>query len=132
MVTVHRLRWFAPALFVLFTAGCGSYSSNPSPSAPSPSPTPAPSSATAITVPSGARTLGNLAFVPNPVTVAQGTAIMWSNVDSVAHDMVSDTGVWDSGRVGPNESFRFTFNAKGTFPYHCSIHPGMTGTIVVQ
>jgi plastocyanin len=46
--------------------------------------------------------------------------------------MVSDTGVWDSGRVGQNGTFRFTFANKGSYPYHCSIHPGMTGTIVVQ
>ena len=57
---------------------------------------------------------------------------MWSNTDSTTHDMVSDTGVWDSGRVAPGGGFTFTFTSKGTYPYHCTIHPSMTGTIVVQ
>jgi plastocyanin len=72
------------------------------------------------------------AFVPNPVNVSQGGVITWSNTDSTTHDMVSDTGVWDSGRIAPNGNFNFTFAAKGSYPYHCSIHPSMTGTIVVQ
>jgi len=70
--------------------------------------------------------------VPNPAAVAQGTVVTWSNTDSTNHDIVSDTGVWDSGRLATGESFRFTFATRGTYTYHCSIHPGMTGTIVVQ
>jgi plastocyanin len=128
-------------LFLLFfmlavSAGCGSSnSSSSSPSAPSPTPTPSPTpsaSPTTITIQSGARTLSTFAFVPNPATVSQGAVVTWSNTDTTTHDMVSDTGVWDSGRIAPSDSFKFTFAAKGTYPYHCSIHPGMTGTIVVQ
>jgi plastocyanin len=70
--------------------------------------------------------------VPNPATVAQGAVVSWSNTDSTTHDIVSDTGVWDSGRLATGDSFRFSFALRGTYPYHCSIHPGMTGTIVVQ
>jgi plastocyanin len=120
---------------IALSVGCGSgYSSTPSPSAPSPTPSPTPSGsqATTITIPTNARTLGTAAFVPNPTTVSQGTVVTWSNTDSTTHDMVSDNGVWDSGRVAPNDSFKFTFTAKGTYPYHCTLHPGMTGTIVVQ
>jgi len=46
--------------------------------------------------------------------------------------MVSDTGAFDSGRVSANGSASVTFATSGSFPYHCSIHPGMVGTIVVQ
>ena len=46
--------------------------------------------------------------------------------------MVSDTGLFDSGRVTANGTVSVTFATRGTFPYHCSIHPGMIGTIVVQ
>ena len=72
------------------------------------------------------------AFVPNPVTITSGAVITWSNTDSATHDMVSDTGLWDSGRMAPSGSFNVTFASKGSFPYHCSIHSSMTGTIVVQ
>src|SRR6185369_7638957 len=121
-------------LFVTFVTGCGSgYSSSSSPSspsatpspapAPSPSPSPSPSGSTAaITIPTNARTLGTGAFVPNPATVTQGTVVTWSNTDSTNHDIVSDTGVWDSGRLATGESFRFTFGARGTYTYHCTIH----------
>jgi plastocyanin len=67
------------------------------------------------------------------VLLANITGSNWSNTDSAAnHDIVSDTGVFDSGRLGTGDSFRFTFSARGTYPYHCALHPGMTGTIIVQ
>ena len=121
-------------LFAVIT-GCGSTSSTPSalPSpSPAPSPSPTASGTTTITIPQGARTLGSGAYMPNPATVSQGTVVSWSNTDSVVHDMVSDTGVFDSGRVDANGTVSVTFSTRGTFPYHCSIHPGMVGTIVVQ
>jgi len=70
--------------------------------------------------------------MPNPATVSQGTVVTWSNTDSVVHDMVADTGEFASGRVAANGTVSVTFSTKGTFPYHCSINPGMVGTIVVQ
>jgi plastocyanin len=119
----------ATALLAIIT-GCGSsYSSSPS----TPSPTPAPAGAsTTVTIPANARTLGTGAYVPNPATVSQGTSVTWSNTDSTTHDMVADNGAFDSGRVGPNGAYSFTFTQRGTYAYHCSIHPSMTGTIVVQ
>ena len=57
---------------------------------------------------------------------------MWSNADSTTHDVVADAGAFDSGRMGPNGAFSFTFSQRGTYAYHCTIHPTMTGTIVVQ
>jgi plastocyanin len=121
------------AVLLALIIGCGGGSS-PAPSTPSPTPAPTPSAAAAatITIETSARTLGTAAFVPNPVNVSQGGVITWSNTDSTTHDMVSDTGVWDSGRIAPNGSFNFTFAAKGSYPYHCSIHPSMIGTVVVQ
>ena len=134
----------AVALFlVAVLAGCGSgYSSSPtspaSPSTPStttPSTT-TPSTASAVTVaiPNGARSLGAGGFAPNPLTVAVGTTVTWSNTDtaSASHDVVADNGAFDSGQFGNGRTFTFTFPTKGTFQYHCSIHPGMVGTVVVQ
>jgi plastocyanin len=116
------------AFLVAVMTACGSSTSTPTPTTPTPT-TPA---AVTVTILSAARTLGVAAYVPNPVMVAVGAKLTWSNTDSTTHDMVSDTGVWDSGRISAGSQFDFTFQTKGSFPYHCSIHPGMVGTVVVQ
>jgi plastocyanin len=76
--------------------------------------------------------LATAAFVPNPITVAPGGTITWSNTDTTTHDMIADNGAWDSGRIAPGANFNQTFATRGTIPYHCSIHAGMVGTVVVQ
>ncbi len=73
----------------------------------------------------------NFAFVPQTVTVCQGATVRWTNLDGVQHTSTSDNGVWDSGLLGTNQSFSFTFNTPGTYPYHCTPHPFMRGTIIV-
>ena len=110
-------------------AGCGG-SSSPAPSAP----TPSPPAAVTVTIPSGASSLGTAAFVPNPVTVSVGTTVTWSNTDPVSssHDVVGDNGAYDSGLVVNGARYSFTFQSRGTFPYHCSRHPSMVGTVVAQ
>jgi plastocyanin len=113
------------------TTACSS-SSNASPSTPSPTPSPAPTGAATVNIPTNARTLGASAYVPNPVTISQGAVVTWSNTDSTTHDVVADGGSFDSGRMNQNGNFSFTFTQKGTYTYHCSIHPTMTGTVVVQ
>jgi plastocyanin len=54
------------------------------------------------------------------------------NNDSTAHTVTSNTGVFNSGTLGPGQSFSFTFQNAGTFQYHCSFHAGMVGSVVVQ
>ena len=115
----------ASAVVVVVT-GCGSGTTTPT----TPS-TPAITAAT-VTIQPAARTLATAAFVPNPVTVSQGATVTWSNTDTTTHDMIADSGAWDSGRISPGGSFNVTLGTKGSIPYHCSIHPGMVGTIVVQ
>ena len=90
-----------------------------------------PSTAT-VTIPANARNLGSAAYVPNPVTISVGGKVTWSNTDSTTHDVVADGGTFDSGRMGQNGTFDTTFQTKGTFTYHCSIHPSMVGTVTVQ
>lgn len=113
---------------------CGSsYSS--SPASPSPSPSPSPSTgapSTSVTIPSGAESLGNRAYIPDDVTIATGTTVTWTNSDSVAHTSTSDASAWNSGIVAPGGRFSFTFATPGTYSYHCTIHPGMVGTVVVR
>jgi plastocyanin len=111
-------------------SGCGGSSSAPSTLATSP---PA-AAAVAVSIPAGARTLGTSSYVPNPITLAAGSTITWTNTDTISHTSTStDTGaVFDSGTIPAGGKFSFVFPTKGTFSYHCSFHAGMIGTIVVQ
>ena len=72
------------------------------------------------------------AFVPQTLTVPVNSTIKWKNMDAVTHTVTSDNAAWDSGNIPAGGTFKFTFTTAGTFPYHCTIHPGMTGTIIVQ
>jgi hypothetical protein len=71
-------------------------------------------------------------FSPATRTVAAGTTVRWVNNGSVVHNTTSDTGLWASPNVNPAGEFTRAFNTTGTFPYTCTLHPGMAGTIVVQ
>ncbi|OGN89057.1 MAG: hypothetical protein A2Z74_00750 [Chloroflexi bacterium RBG_13_46_9] len=76
--------------------------------------------------------MANLAFSPATLTIKVGTTVTWTNKDSTTHTVISDSGVFQSGNMAPNATFTYTFSNAGTFPYHCSIHPSMKGTVVVQ
>jgi plastocyanin len=104
-------------------AGCGSKTTT-TPKTTTPSTSPSTSSETISIV--------DFAFKPNSLTVAPGTTITWKNDGAVAHTVTSDTGVFDSGQLGHGNGFNFTFDAPGTYPYHCANHPSlMTATIIV-
>jgi plastocyanin len=77
-------------------------------------------------------TMSNFTFSPATLTVAAGTVVIWTNQDSVTHTVQSDTGVFESGNIAPNATFQYKFDTPGSFGYHCSPHPFMKGTIVVQ
>ena len=72
------------------------------------------------------------AYTPDDLNVAVGTTVTWMNTDSVSHTSTSDANGWNSEIVAPGGRFSFAFQAAGTFPYHCAIHPGMVGTVVVR
>jgi plastocyanin len=74
----------------------------------------------------------NRSYDPQTVTIAVGGTVTWINQDAPQHDVVADNGEFQSQLFDKGQSFSFTFTAAGTYPYHCSIHPGMTGTVVVQ
>jgi|SRR5579872_3648963 len=116
------------ALCVTACSGSGSNYN----SAPSPTPTPAPPGSTSVTIPSGASTQTTTAFGPNPLTVSAGTTISWLNSDGTTHRPLADANQWDAGNIAPGTRSNLTFSTTGRFPYHCQIHPNMTGTIVVQ
>ena len=74
----------------------------------------------------------NMAYNPSTLNVKVGTTVTWVNKDTVTHDVVSDTGLFNSGNLTNGMSYNYTFNQTGTYPYYCTIHPSMTGTIVVS
>lgn len=78
--------------------------------------------------------IDNFSFGPASLTVAVGTTVTWTNRDDIPHTVVStdDAKTFKSKVLDTDEKFSFTFNKAGTYPYFCSIHPKMTGKVIVQ
>jgi plastocyanin len=79
-------------------------------------------------------TIDNFVFTPQELTVAAGTKVVWINRDDIPHTIVSSDGPrsFKSPPLDTDDKFAITFDKPGTYRYFCSIHPMMTGTIVVQ
>ena len=73
----------------------------------------------------------SFAFNPQAITVAAGTAVTWTNKDSAPHTVTFSDGGASSGRLAQGDIFTRTFDKPDTFTYACSLHPSMTGTVVV-
>jgi len=76
--------------------------------------------------------IDNFSFGPQTVTVPVGATVTWTNRDDIPHTVVSTDGVFKSKVRDTDEKFSYTFTKAGTFPYFCSVHPKMTGQVVVQ
>ena len=76
--------------------------------------------------------IDNFSFGPADVTVPVGTTVTWTNRDDIPHTVVSTDKVFKSKVLDTDEKFSFTFSKAGTYPYFCSIHPKMTGKVIVQ
>jgi plastocyanin len=76
--------------------------------------------------------IDNFSFGPQTINVAAGTTVTWTNRDDIPHTVVSTDGVFKSKARDTDEKFSYTFTKAGTYPYFCSIHPKMTGTVVVH
>jgi plastocyanin len=76
--------------------------------------------------------IDNFTFGPGTLTVAVGTTVTWTNKDDIPHTVVSTDGAFKSKVLDTDEKFSFTFSKPGSYPYFCSIHPKMTGKVVVQ
>lgn len=78
--------------------------------------------------------IDNFSFGPVALTVPVGTTITWTNLDDIPHTVVStdDPKTFKSKVLDTDEKFSFTFSKAGTYPYFCSIHPKMTGKVIVQ
>jgi plastocyanin len=67
--------------------------------------------------------------------VKAGTTVTWTNNDGATHAIASDTGdpaAFSSDPISSGATYSFTFTQPGTYAYHCSIHPSMKGTVIVQ
>jgi plastocyanin len=130
----------------LIGAGCmGSAPQAPAPTPVAPSPAvptdqgagnPAATTGTgspAVAASEQAVMISGFAFSPQSITVAKGTNVTWTNNDTVTHTVTGDTGAdpGSSGNIAVGGTYAYVFNTPGTYTYHCSIHPSMTGTITV-
>jgi manganese oxidase len=132
---MRRLLGISMCAIAVAAAGCGGgggggSSSTPASSAPA-------SSAPAASGKSATVEMKNIQFNPKTLTVSKGTTVTWKNSDSVAHDVTKQTGPGPkfqsgTGDIGSGGTFKTTFNDPGTIKYECTVHPGMTGTIVVK
>jgi amicyanin len=95
------------------------------PATPAASPAASPMAAAAVTI-------KDFKFDPPQLEVAVGETVTWTNQDGTTHTVTGDNGEFDSGNLDTGKSFSFTFTKAGTYSYHCSIHPFMKATVVVQ
>ena len=70
-------------------------------------------------------------FEPSEAAIQPGDTITWTNNGNHPHTVTADDGSFDSGTLQPGESFSHTFWNPAMVPYHCSIHPSMTGSVSV-
>jgi plastocyanin len=76
--------------------------------------------------------IDNFVFGPQTITVPVGATVTWINKDDIPHTTVSTDGVFKSKVMDTDEKFSYTFTKAGTYSYFCSVHPKMTGKVVVQ
>lgn len=76
--------------------------------------------------------ISKLTFAPSAITVRPGTVVRWENRDAMDHTATSTQGKWDSGLIRPGQSWSMRFDEVGTYPYLCTPHPFMTGTVEVR
>jgi len=77
-------------------------------------------------------TIQNFFFDPASLTIDVGDTVTWTNNGTVGHSSTSDDLIWDSGILAPGDTSSFAFTSDGSYPYHCTPHPFMTGTITVS
>jgi plastocyanin len=127
---------------VLVLAACsgGGASSAAAPSAGGAAPSTAASepagggAACAVSTETGtvAVTIKGFAFNPNAISAKVGEVVGFVNNDTTAHTATLDDGSCSTENIDAGASMSLSFSAAGTYPFHCKIHPNMTGTITVS
>jgi plastocyanin len=95
-----------------------------------------------VSIVPGASTLTTDAYSPNPIQVSVGTTVTWTNNDSQPHTVTSGSNGQPDNKfnsspnftplLNPGQTFSFTFTEAGNYPYFCSLHPNMVGTVSVS
>jgi plastocyanin len=76
--------------------------------------------------------IDNFSFEPQTITIPLGATVTWTNHDDIPHTVVSTDGVFKSKVRDTEEKFSYTFTKAGTYRCYCSVHPKMTGQVIVQ
>jgi len=76
--------------------------------------------------------IDNFSFTPERITVKAGTTITWTNEDDIPHTVASSAKLFKSKALDTDDKYAFTFTTPGVYQYFCSLHPHMTGTVVVE
>jgi plastocyanin len=92
--------------------------------------TPASASQTATASKSVTVTIKGFKFKPGTIDIDKGDRVVWANLDSVKHT-ATRRGSFTTGKIKPGKAVAVRFSAKGTYRYHCTLHPEMTGKVVV-
>jgi plastocyanin len=95
-----------------------------------------------VSIVSGASTLTTDAYSPNPIQVSVGTTVTWTNNDAQPHTVTSGSNGQPDNKfnsspnftplLNPGQTFSFTFTQAGNYPYFCTLHPNMVGTVSVS
>ena len=75
--------------------------------------------------------IDNFTFSPASLTIPAGTTVTWTNADDIPHAVAASDKAFKSKVIDTEEHFSFTFGQPGTYKYFCSLHPHMTGQIIV-
>ena len=139
---LRRLALAVVPVVLVLAAGCGS-DKKAAETTTAPISAAAPTTAAAATTAAGAATtaapggggstitVADFVFSPPTLTVKAGTAVDIKNTQGVAHTFTADDGSFDL-ELDPNGGGTHTFATAGSFPYHCTIHTSMKGTVVVE
>ena len=97
---------------------------------------------TGVSIVSGASSLTDTAYSPNPIQVSVGTTVTWTNNDAQPHTVTSGSNAQPDNKfnsspnftplLNPGQTFSFTFTQAGEYPYYCMLHPNMVGTVSVS
>jgi plastocyanin len=130
MSSIHWIR-VASVLFISVALaaiglGCGKDDSNPV------APAGGGGVTADVTIDIVANNLAN-SYSPSPDTMLAGQTVAWKNVDTITHTATDDAVAFGTGAIAPGAtSTPVALTATGTYTYHCTIHPGMIGTLVVR
>jgi plastocyanin len=96
-----------------------------------------PAGGTKVSIVQGAVSKTTDAYDPNPVQAKAGDTVTWTNNDSTPHTATSGqdgkpNGTFDFSTMAQGKSFSFTFDKAGEYPYFCTLHPNMVGTVSVS